>query len=557
MALEQLVAFLNDIPQASLGAPSFTGPDMFPLLDSSDLCTEHKLLSELFDEVIASGELGYFDLQHYAAGTHILESSPESMGRFALACVERSFAVESHLCGDTVLSWDQRQFLEFGTADTFRTLLRRNAEVDPAYSVTLTRWLAATPVNKPAWVYTTVLGLLKRQFTPESLPDDLRNVLIEIWAPVKLHGGFGFGKSVREFIGDGPWDFVLPVDPFADVAVTDLLAMDRKLRDAWQVLLAHCKTATSSKPTTKWSKLTDELLVAVGAKNFRDSVGRWFPHVGRPRPGRKVYRRDEHAELLHAQNSLVLRGLLWTCTLCADRNLCRSLGEVAKAAYQKIPGIGPRDLKAGNAAVYALGQIGTLDSVAALAVLKTRVKLLNAQKGIEKALTATAERVGIPREELEEMSVPDYGLTDVGVRSETLGEFTAELRVAGRKSELHWFKPDGTEQKTVPKSLKDDFGDELKEFKQAARDIEKMIPAQAARIEQTYLQQKEWSFPIWADRYLNHPLVGTLTRRLIWKLQRGRNHATAIWADDGLVDQRGKTVNWADEKTTVRLWHPL
>lgn len=73
----------------------------------------------------------------------------------------------------------------------------------------------------------------------------------------------------------------------------------------------------------------------------------------------------------------------------------------------------------------------------------------------------------------------------------------------------------------------------------------------------TYLQRKEWTYPIWCERYLNHPLVGTLARRLIWRFQRGRNQTTAIWSGDELVDSRNKSVAWPDETTTVRLWHPL
>ena len=61
-----------------------------------------------------------------------------------------------------------------------------------------------------------------------------------------------------------------------------------------------------------------------------------------------------------------------------------------------------------------------MEGVAQLAILKSRVKFGTAQKGIEKALTATAERIGIGREDLEEMAVPTYGLTDIGLRHDTL-----------------------------------------------------------------------------------------------------------------------------------------
>ncbi len=63
--------------------------------------------------------------------------------------------------------------------------------------------------------------------------------------------------------------------------------------------------------------------------------------------------------------------------------------------------------------------------------------------------------------------------------------------------------------------------------------------------------------PIWRERYLDHPLVGTLARRLIWSFRRGRNRASAIWSDDGFVDARNKAIDWPDDNTKVRLWHPL
>ena len=40
--------------------------------------------------------------------------------------------------------------------------------------------------------------------------------------------------------------------------------------------------------------------------------------------------------------------------------------------------------------------------------------------------------------------------------------------------------------------MKSDFGDDLKELKAAEKDIQKMLPAQVERIDQLYLQQKEW-----------------------------------------------------------------
>lgn len=210
-------------------------------------------------------------------------------------------------------------------------------------------------------------------------------------------------------------------------------------------------------------------------------------------------------------------------------------------------------MRVGNACVWALGQMG-LVGVGQLAVLKLKVKFGTAQKGIEKALKETAKKVGLPAEELEEMSVPDYGLRKVGLLEENFGDFAAELVVTGTNSaELRWFNADGKQQKSVPKFIKENFSEELKELTNAVKDIKKMLPAQRDRIEHLYLEEKRWDYKIWRERYLDHPLVGTIARRLIWRFDEA---TTAIFLDGKLIDQDENELRLFKD-SRVELWHPL
>ena len=225
-----------------------------------------------------------------------------------------------------------------------------------------------------------------------------------------------------------------------------------------------------------------------------------------------------------------------------------------------------------------------MEGVYQLALLKVKVKFGTAQKGIEKALNATAERVGIPRDELEEMAVPAYGLTEVGRCVEQFGEFTAELRVNGTTSvELAWFKADGKPLKSVPAAVKQSHGEDLKELQAGAKDIQRMLPAQRERLDSLFLQQREWPFAVWRERYLDHPLVGVLARRLLWEFSMEGKITAGIWfskergihaastsvveaaakrhecrAPGGaLVDLDLRPIADLGDGTTVRLWHPL
>ena len=146
----------------------------------------------------------------------------------------------------------------------------------------------------------------------------------------------------------------------------------------------------------------------------------------------------------------------------------------------------------------------------------------------------------------------------MGRRRERISEFGVEVAVTGTSAtELRWFRPDGKRQKSVPKPIKEHHAEELKELKAVAKDLQKMLPAQRDRIESLYLEQKRWAFPIWRERYLDHPLVGTLARRLIWRFSGGGRDAAGIFYEGRIVGRDGHALDWIDDSTLVELWHPM
>src|SRR5262249_49099025 len=146
-----------------------------------------------------------------------------------------------------------------------------------------------------------------------------------------------------------------------------------------------------------------------------------------------------------------------------------------------------------------------------------------------------------------------YGLEDVGLRREALGEVTAELAVVGSSVELRYLRADGRRIASAPRALREQHGEELKELAQTAADIRQMLPAQRDRIEQLYLQRKTWSLDVWRERYLDHPLAGTLARRLIWRFERDGRFSAGIWHDGRIVQQGGQPLGDLDATTAVAL----
>lgn len=336
-------------------------------------------------------------------------------------------------------------------------------------------------------------------------------------------------------------------EAWAEQAMRDTAGAD------WQALLAHAATATASKPTARWDKRATALVDAVGPDHVRATVLSWLALVGRPRTLPLDLRAYE-SDLNHAYdpyNANALRGLAWLLSVLPPHpDTPRALGALVETSLKKVAGLGPRNPKVANAGVIALARIDSESALAELARLATRVTYRNTAKLLDSALEARAVALGLSREEIEELAVPAYGLTEVGRAEYQLGEATAQLHLHGIKALLAWRNAAGKAVKSVPASVRRDHADELKELKAAVKDIDKMLSAQTERLDRQFLARRTWSYDTWRERYLDHPLVGTLARRLLWTVD-----GTTVGHTDG--ELRTLTDDPVRTGGEVRLWHPV
>ncbi|MBL8762446.1 MAG: DUF4132 domain-containing protein [Phycisphaerae bacterium] len=351
-------------------------------------------------------------------------------------------------------------------------------------------------------------------------------------------------------------------EPWIDQLTREWGKMSAKQQDLWRRVCLHAAAAKGGEPGKKWTSEARALTKEARSDSFRARVGSWLALACTARPemsGGPIEGIDSASPT--DRSSEMLKGLAWMIGASGDdAPTARVLGALAMRSYQKVPGIGPRAVKVGHACIHALGQMPGTDSLAQLAMLKVKVKFIPAQKGIEKALTAAATRERLPREEIEELAVPSYGLSEVGVREEVLGDITARLEIdSSTGCRLTFIRKDGKIIKAVPAALKKDHADELKELKLSMKDIGAMLPAQKDRIDSLFLEQKGWAMGTWRERYLDHPLVGVLARRIMWQFQDRADGpwTSATWLDGRLCDASGLPVKVREESAVVRLWHPM
>jgi hypothetical protein len=348
---------------------------------------------------------------------------------------------------------------------------------------------------------------------------------------------------------------IAPGEAWSDAALAELKGLPEDRRDAWARLLSHCGTATASKPAPRWLVAAGTLLTEVSVDSFRAHIGRWFPLANR---WAEVVPPDEDLGDLPArvQNEATLKGLAWCAGLLDHREAARALGTLALAAYKS----GPLAPSLGNAAILSLGAMPGREGLAQLAVLKVRLTRASARKRVEKALEATAKRLGLAADEIDELGVPDYGMAVAGRLCVPMGEFAAELTLQGDGStEVVWVRPGGKPQKSVPAGVKKEHPAALKELKATARDIEKMVTAQRGRMDLLFRARKSWRLDVWRERYLDHPLVGILARRLIWRFTTTEGELDGIYSchDDRIVGRDDRPLDGLEPETTVELWHPI
>jgi hypothetical protein len=333
-------------------------------------------------------------------------------------------------------------------------------------------------------------------------------------------------------------------------------------REAWMRLLLHCSEASQSKPSKRWLQEADSLVTAIGQIHFVSVTSALLNEVGKPGArhvkeiGGREY--DVDTTLIHDTHSDLLRGLIWCTGLVQSDEVVLAVGDAAEACYKKIPGIGPRSPKIGNACLYALSSSKSLSAIGQLSRIKVRAKHASIRKQLDKALQVAAEKTGMSMADLEEIGAPTCGLTGVGELRQSLGDSTALVQISeGSKVVASWITPQGKSQKSPPASARTEFATELQALKKAEKEIQKLLPAQRARMEGLFLQERSWSLADFRSRYLDHPLAGVLARRLIWRFADGERASDGIWHDGRIVAVDGEPLHWLFDESRVTNWHPL
>ena len=212
-----------------------------------------------------------------------------------------------------------------------------------------------------------------------------------------------------------------------------------------------------------------------------------------------------------------------------------------------------------QACVKVLAESAGPDTLGVLAEMKSLVQDVSAGAVIHEALKRAAERLDLHTDELDEIAVPTYGLQPDGKFSVEFEEYLAELEVQdGKRVVLRWFgRERGRTLTSVPRRIKDGYSELLHELHLKRKAMGKMLTTQRHRIEQFLLTGREIMYSDLLRLYVRQPLIGTLTKNLVWYFETTDGAASGVWTGEQVVGWDNEPIPGISSDSRVCLWHPL
>ncbi|WP_344610172.1 DUF4132 domain-containing protein [Dactylosporangium salmoneum] len=203
-----------------------------------------------------------------------------------------------------------------------------------------------------------------------------------------------------------------------------------------------------------------------------------------------------------------------------------------------------------------LAEIGTDIALMHLHGIAQRVKFKALKERAAEKIDEVAAGLGLSAEQLADRLVPDFGLDargtltlDYGPRQFVVG-FDEQLRP-------YVTDPSGARRKDLPKpGARDDqrlAPEAYKAFAALKKDVRTVAADQIRRLETAMLTERTWPAADLRAYLVEHPLVGHITRRLVWSAD-GLTFRVA--EDLTLADAEDEAVTLPPD-ATVRLVHPV
>ncbi|QFG20426.1 DUF4132 domain-containing protein [Actinomadura sp. WMMB 499] len=207
-----------------------------------------------------------------------------------------------------------------------------------------------------------------------------------------------------------------------------------------------------------------------------------------------------------------------------------------------------------------LAEIGTDLALAHLHSISQKVKFKGLKQRAQEKVQEVADGLGLTPDRLADRLVPRFGLAPDG--SMTL-DYGPRRFTVGFDEQLKPFVVDesGKLRKALPKpGAKDDpeLGPAAyKAFATLKKDVRGVASDALVRLERALVTERLWSPAEFREHMVAHPLVGQLTRRLVWIAEDDAGTAAFRVAEDGTFADAEDEAFVLPESARVGIAHPI
>lgn len=428
------------------------------------------------------------------------------------------------------------------------------------------------------WPVSSMILQIERQYKEKKLSPKIIETLEQMKAELEGISNTYYEKERLKLIeriksilhrNDSDNSAIKPVLLLGDDELSEYInptieAMPDDERMVWYHLVSMAQKASGSKPKKKYLDEAKKLISQIGADKFRKVTHDWFRYIidlkEKITEHTQTYNGTTYtylqSEFLSAINTETIKGFVWMNSLYYDNQTIQTLSKLADRCYRKIPQKGPAAAAIGNACLFSLYQSKGLDGIGQLTRLRLKIKQNNTVALIEKYIEEAAAKMGVSRDEIEDLAVDDFKLAD-GIREYKIDTFNCRIELCGiGRSVIRWFREDGSEQKTVPTVVKEKYSATLKKIKDTQKQIDQTTSAQRDRMDRMLRSDRVMSVSYFKERYMAHNLLSYIARRIIYNLISSNGKIQAIHIDGVWQDYSGKSFD-LDQYESVSLWHPV
>ncbi len=418
------------------------------------------------------------------------------------------------------------------------------------------------------WPISWLIKQIEKQWRNKTISTDLRETLLIIKDKLSgIRNCYHEKERLRLLVkmdnliyaSENSNDKVRPVffignDDFTDYVNKMMASKDETEKFLWYHLLAIARTTSGTKPSKKYLTEANLFIQQLGSDKFLTQLNDWFLFITNLKEKQSPFV-DYFDELISTENTDAVKGLLWMSSLFNNSTTTYHITELAERCYKKIPGQGAIAVALGNACLYTLSKLDGFEGIAQLSRLKRKVKQPSTQELIEKYLREAATEQGISVHEIEDLAIESFGLIK-GSKTALFNNYTAQVSIVGvGKTEIKWFKPDGTTQKAPPSFVKEEHAEQFIQLKNTAKKVEQTLTLQRDRIDRMLRTNRTWKWSNFETQYWQHAVMYFLTQKIIWNFEENNTKTTVLYFQDQWIDSNNQVVI-PTLNTIVSLWHP-